>query len=141
MFAKKNGEEIYWIDFEYELFGDYFITDRILELEKVEEFNNSQQLSDLFSSENQYFEFLSDSRILEMLTVLLPDIKCKYEVGGFEIINWPYEIKERIYKDTFFNSLFLRNPKKLIVIYHIHIYLILIGFFFMITIDFIVYFM
>lgn len=110
---KKNGEEIYWIDFEYELFGDYFITDRILELEKVEEFNNSQQLSDLFSSENQYFEFLSDSRILEMLTVLLPDIKCKYEVGGFEIINWPYEIKERIYKDTFFNSLFLRNPKKI----------------------------
>lgn len=69
---KKNGEEIYWIDFEYELFGDYFITDRILELEKVEEFNNSQQLSDLFSSENQYFEFLSDSRILEMLTVFTP---------------------------------------------------------------------
>ncbi|MCS6130771.1 hypothetical protein DWV13_03725 [Clostridium botulinum] len=108
-----DGEETTLIFFEYEFLGDYFITERILELEKVAEFRNKQQLNNFLSSKNRYFEFISEFRIREMLIVLLPDIECKYEIAGFEILNWPYEFQEMVDDWMVCNSLLLRNPKKI----------------------------
>lgn len=110
---KKDDEQITIIFFEYELLGDYLITKRLLEIENVTEFDNKCQLERFFSSKNKYAKFISDFRVRQMLAVLLPDLECKYKIGGFEIQNWPDEFQEKIDECMFFDYLILRNPKKI----------------------------
>ncbi|MBU3201567.1 hypothetical protein LL037_03660 [Clostridium estertheticum] len=110
---KEDGEEITIIFFEYELLGDYLITERLLEIENVTEFDNEFQFERFFNSKNKYAKFISDFRIREILAVILPDLECKYKIGGFEIQNWPSDFQDKIDECMFFDYLLLRNPKKI----------------------------
>jgi hypothetical protein len=106
-------EDVYILYFEYELFRDYLVIDRILDKMQVRQFKEEVQLKDFFSSKNPFYSFIDTFSGAEMLAILLPDIECLYKEGGYEVFYWSEKVKRNFDSHDFYKSLLWRNIRSI----------------------------
>ncbi|MGN6712478.1 hypothetical protein [Anaerocolumna jejuensis] len=107
-----KGNDSTYLEFEYELFYRYLLAERIVEDINVGRFSGEKELLDFFSDKNKYYQWVRNFDILEMLSVIIPDMDCPYEDGGFEMFNW-YKTEPFFDDWMFYSSLVWRNGKKI----------------------------
>lgn len=102
-----------YINFEYEIFEDFIIVNRIITLSEIEKYRLKKQTDDFFTSANPYDKSLRSESRKEMLAILLPDKNCLYCYDGFEMYNWPSSKYPSDEVMRFCNSLLWRKPEKI----------------------------